>query len=289
MDELARSLVNALMQALPALIQAATDAMAQVSIDHGREVWDALSSSMQTSGANFLTRTPPELSYNLGAVTTVYREFEPALLGALVLSFTLAGLLILGRDYFGWHWQPLSWAPRALIGVAVITRLPAIYAFVIDLFNSVQDAIVGTRIPQMPAPEGIDLVELAVFIVVWIVLGTMLLVKMGYWLIYFAVVLMTGPIAIICMLVPGWGEYYSTWRHTFFGLLIGKALAVLCLAVAAAMVGSIGTSWAGVALSAAVLMLAKDLLTMFAPIRGGGLFGLVRQSTSVVRSAGALF
>lgn len=289
MNEWAQGLLEALLQALPSLIQAATDAMAQVSINHGNQVWDQMSSSMQTSGANFLTRTPPELSYNLGAVTTMYREFEPALIGALVLAFTLAGILVLGREYFGWGWQPLSWAPRALIAVAVIVRLPAIYAFVIDLFNAVCDAIVGTRIPQMPAPAGIDLVELAVMLIVWVVLGFRLLIRMGYWLVYFAVVLITGVLAVIAAVVPGWYPYHVRWRQTFFGLLLGKLLAVLCLAVAAAMTGSIGTSWAGVAISAAVLMIARDMLTMFAPIEGGGLGGLVRQSVSVVRSAGALF
>lgn len=288
MDELARSLVNALMSALPALIQAATDAMAQVSIDHGNQAWDQITSSVSTSGINFLTRTPPELSYNLGTATDLYRQFEPALLGVMTLAIVCAGFGVIGREYFGWSWRLGEQVPRWFLGCLLVASLPRIYSVTIDLFNTVNDAIAVAPLPAPPGPGGVDLVELAVLMIVWVVLGLRLLIRMGYRLVYFVVILILGPIGMMALVIPGSYEYHVLWRRTFVGLLLGQTMVVICLRIASAIAGPLGTSWAGIAVTAAVLMLAHDLATMFAPIRGGGVFAMAKQSVSVVTKAAAL-
>ncbi len=282
MDELAGPLINALMQALPALIQAATDAMAQVSIDHGNAVWSQISTSVQAGDVNFLTRTPPDMSYNLGTATDLYRQFEPALLGVMTLAIVCAGFGVIGREYFGWSWRLAETLPRWFMGCMLVASLPRIYSFSIDLFNTVNDAITAVPLPPPPGPGRVDLLELAVLLIVWIVLGIRLLARMGYRLVYFVVVLILGPIGMMALVIPGAYEYHVTWRRTYIGLLLGQTLVVICLRVASAIAGPLGTSWAGIAVSAAVLMLAHDLATMFAPIRGGGVFAMAKQSVAVV-------
>lgn len=280
---LAGALINALTAALPELLKAATDGLAILTTTISGTAWDAMVGSAQQSDWNFLTRTPPSMSYNLGGVADLAHQWEPALLGAGTLACVFGGIAAAGREYCGWSWGPGEWAARLFIGIALGMSAIRIYTMAIDANNRLLDAIVTAPLPNMPTPD-IDPISAAVIAAMWVVLGFRLIVRMGYRLVYLDLLLVVGPIALVAWTLPGGQSYARFWIKSFVGLLLGQDLVALCLRLASVIGGPLGGSFAGLALGIAVLLLAYDMATIFAEIKGGGLSQVVRQTISVVRA-----
>src|SRR3954463_13727412 len=120
----AAGLVAAFMNAFPQLMQAATDAVAHLVTDKGDVLWDQIANSVQNSDVNFVTRTPPGLSYNMGGISDMYRSWREATAGVVALSVVLAGLAVLGREYLGWTWSLGQWSGRMFLGITFATSMP---------------------------------------------------------------------------------------------------------------------------------------------------------------------
>ena len=78
-------------------------------------------------------------------------------------------------------------------------------------------------------------------------------------------------------------RYARFWIKSFVGLLIGQDLVAICLRLSTAIGGPLGGTFAGLAIGMAVLLLAYDVATIFADIKGGGIMGLVRNSAMAAR------
>lgn len=281
----AGALVQALMNAFPMLIEAATNALATIVTDKGTDVWTQISQTLQQSDMNFVTRTPPSLSYNLGGVTDVYLDWRKATGGIVALAVVAAGLSTLGRIYFGWSWTLGTWSSRTFLGLAAATSMPLIYKLTIDLFNSIQDAIIGFQLPG-PQEATLDPITSTVLLIIWVVLGFRLLIRMGYRLVYFLVLLAIGPLAAYCWVIPQARDFGQMWARAYVGMLVGQFLVTLCLKLSAAAVGAgMGGTIGGVAISIGVLLLAYDLATFAADIKGGGVMGVVKQAAAAVAVA----
>jgi hypothetical protein len=281
------SWIEALSNAVSGLVEKALDAISNRINTAGGDAWTDITSALLNSPLNFLTRTPPELSYNLGSVYDLYSQWEPAFLGIMALSVLLAGLAVLGREVFAWSWTPSEWAGRMFLGVLLGGITPRLYAVSISLHNTICDAIAQANLPSSPNGLGnIDPLSEAVIVVVWVLLGLRLLWRMAYRLIYFDVLLIVGPIAMVCWVLPG-GEFYARfWLRTYIGLLLGQVMVVICLRLAGAVGGLMNGNWAGLAMGIGVLLLAYDMATLFADIKGGGLGSILRP---VLRAGRRLF
>lgn len=275
----AAALISAFMNAFPQLMQAATDAVAHIITDKGDVLWDQIANSVQNSDVNFVTRTPPGLSYNLGGISDIYRDWRGATAGVVALTVVLAGCACIGREYFGWTWKLGEWSARTFLGIAFATSMPFVYATSITLANTASDAISDANMPG-PQNAGFDPWITAILIVVWIVLGLRLLVRMGYRLIYLGVLMCVGPLAAYCWTVPQAHSYWSNWVRSYAGLLVGQVMVALCLKLAAVLIGTMGGTIGSVALSIGVLLLAYDMATIGADIKGGGLMSIVKQTVA---------
>lgn len=279
---LAQSLINALMGALPALMEAATTGLAQLTTLWATADWTAMTATIQRSDLNFMTRMPPGLSYNLGGVMELYNQWEPALLGAGALACVAGAIGVLGRTYFGWSWQLGEWSTRLVIGLMLGSSAPRLYQVVIDASNRICDAIITAPMMGIPSVNEVDPVTGAIILAVWVVLGFRLLVRMGYGLVYFDLLLAVGPIALAGYMIPGGETYAKFWVKAFFGLRVGQVLVAVCLRLATSMSGLLGATFAALALVIGTLLLAYDVATMFAEIKGGGLGRMVRDTTRTI-------
>ena len=276
---LAAAFLASFLNAFPQLLQAATDALANIITDKGDVLWDQIANTAQNADVNFVTRTPPGLSYNLGGITDMYRQWREATAGVVAISVVLAGIAAIGREYFGWSWTLGAWSGRMFLGIAFATSMPFVYATSITMVNDVCDAITGAN---LPGPQGADFDPwfTAALLVVWIIFGIRLLVRMGYRLIYLGVLMIVGPLAAYCWTVPQAHSYWSMWVKNYTGLLVGQVLVTICLKLAATMVGVMGGSLGSVALSIGVLLLAYDMATIGADIKGGGLMQVIKQTVA---------
>lgn len=281
---LIRAFITALLAAFPDFATVATDTFASLIDTRATATWQSIGAGVLNADTNFLTRTPPALSYNLGGVTDLYRAWEPAIFGLGTLSCVLAGIAAVGREYFAWSWAPGEWGARFFIGILLGLSMPRFYVFTIDLTNRICDAIVSTSLPSLPSGP-MDPIAMAVLVVVWVVLGIRLLWRMAYRLIYFDILLILGPLAVLMAVLPGGQRYASMWWRAYIGLLVGQVLVVICLRLAAALGSPGGGTWGGIALGIGVLLLAYDLAVMLAEIRGGGLVGVVATTVRVMRRA----
>jgi hypothetical protein len=181
------------------------------------------------------------------------------------------------RTFFAWGWEIPETLARVILATLLGTSAPRIYQVTIDLTNRLCDAIVGAQLPSLNTGQGaVDPLTMGVLIVVWLILGIRLLARMGYRMIYFDVLLIIGPVALAAWAIPGGERYARQWVQSYVGLLLGQLLVAICLRLAGGLGGLLGASFAGLALGIGSLLLAYDLATMFAEIRGGGLGSIVR-------------
>lgn len=279
---LVTQLIAALMSALPKLIEAATTGLAQLSTLWATADWSSMTATIQRSDLNFVTRTPPRLSYNLGGVMDLYNEWQPVFLGGGALACVCGAAAAMGRVYFGWSWSLGENAARLIIGLALGLNAPRMYQIVIDASNRVCDAIVTSPFPLEPPTVPVDPVTAAIIFVIWVILGFRLLVRMGYRIVYFDLLLAVGPVALAGLFIPGGETYARFWLKAFFGLLIGQVLVTVCFRLSGALNGEMAGNFAGLAMGIGVLLLAYDLATMFADIKGGGLGGVLRGAGKAI-------
>jgi len=276
------ALTRWLLDSVVPIVTAVLNGLAELLTGRSNAVWESIASTTNSSPIQFITRTPPEMTYNLGAVADLYKSWEPAVFGVITLSCVLAGLAALGREYFGWSWAPGEYAARMFLGVLLVLSIPRVYIFSIDLINTIDGAIIGAPLPSVPGGD-MDPITRLVLLIVWIVLGFRLLWRMAYRLVYLDVLLILGPLAMMCWVLPGGQPYARRWTTTFIGLLVGQVLVVICLRLAAAIAGPSGSTWGGIALGVGVLLLAYDMATWLADIKGGGLMGVVKSTVGVAR------
>ncbi len=288
-NPLAQALIDALRSALPLLMQAAIDGLASLFTALASTAWQSMiASAFQAHPLNFVTRTPPDMSYNLGGVADLAQQFQPVITGVSALACVLGGGAAMGREYLGWSWAPGEFAVRLFVGTLLGVNAIRIYTAAIDANNRILDLIVTTPLPNIPT-SAIDPLTGAVVTVVWVILGFRLLVRMGYRILWLDLLLIVGPFALACWMLPGAHGYARYWIRTVVGLLIGQDLVAICLRLATVIGGPLVGTFGGLALGIGILLLAHDVATMFADIKGGGLGQVVRQTMGAMRLAGAAF
>jgi hypothetical protein len=273
--------INALLLNIGALMAAGLDALTNLLSGRAETTWQQVGSSLVTSDFNFITQTPGNLSYNLGGVADLYRQWDPLLVSAIAVSIFAAGLSAVGREYFAWSWHPGEWASRLTIGILCAVSTMHIYMITIDLTNALCRLISTAGLPGQTEGD-FDPIALLVIVLMWIVLGMRVAVRMAYRLIYLDVLLVLGPLAMMSWVIPKGQPYAAYWTRTFVGLLIGQIGVCACFRLAQQIATPFGANWGGIAIAAGALLLAYDMATMFTDIKGGGLAGAVRGATTAL-------
>ena len=223
------------------------------------------------SGFNVLTRTAPEWTYQQPQVVQLANDLVPAINGITALAVVLAGIGIIGREFWGWTWGPVESGAKIAMGVVLGTGAVRLCAWSIDLVDRINDGLGGVALARPPglliAGSVLDTLVSAVLVIPWFVCGLwlylLMIERLGMLLLLFVI----GPVALGVWGIPQARWFTLSWARWWFGWLIGQPLALICLKLAAAMAGLFGGGSTGVLFGIAMLLLARKAATML--VAGG--------------------
>lgn len=209
--------------------------------------------------ANFLLGTPPAFSYNNQGVLFLYATFSlPVSILFVVLIIAWAGFSMVVKPQLGMSYQAVvEFLPRLVLGVGlavfglanIITPGNFITGWMsglIQLVNVIDQAIRNPVILQ-PATTWPALVDdptaagivFAFFSAAETILLIMILWQLVVRVAVIDVLLVCGPLAMVCWILPQTQRWTELWIRTFIGMLVVQPIQLLALNIGGYMVASL--------------------------------------------------
>lgn len=243
-------------------------------------------------GLNFITRTPPELSYRHPDVVRLWGVTRAAADAALALILLVGGYNVMLRHHLGERYDgALELLPRVVVG-ALLANLSMWWAgAAIDAENALC-AAVGAQLPNagrfLPLLAGAALawtplrLVLAVAILFFLIVCLLLVFQMLMRLVLVDVLLILAPLGLICWILPQTQAWARRWSTAFIGAVLTQFIQVLGLVLAVNLVAPFG---AGASPAASALGPLLGLAGMWLVLKLPGLVGHhVGDGTGLVRS-----
>jgi TrbL/VirB6 plasmid conjugal transfer protein len=260
---------------------------------------------------NLISQTPAGLSYASDVVVRLWETMRYVANGALAVVTVWGGVNVMVQSqvrapYHG----ALELLPRLVLSAILVNTSLYWGRFVIELNNLLCQGLGEGSIPawdSLRQPEaGSGLMNL-IAMVIYLVMGLMLLGQMLMRLALVDTLLVIGPLALTCWVLPQTVSWARLWFNTFFGTVFVQFVQVLVLQLGAdlikhlpAALPSLGSdpidhsrAWLmTLLLGVAVLQLARRVPRLMPGYPGGGGNGLVgigvlRYMASLVRVASA--
>jgi hypothetical protein len=255
---------------------------------------------------NVISQTPPGLSYQSEAVGHLWGSVRAAANAGLAVVTVWGGVNMMVHPQIRAPYHgALELVPRVLLsGILINTSLDWGH-FVIDLNNALCQMFGSTSIPAwnlVAGPgAGSGLVNL-IAMVIYLLMGLLLLGQMLMRLALLDALLVIGPLALLCWVLPQTYGWARLWFSTFFGTVFVQSIQVLVLQLGGLLIQSLpkilpsggsdpadtGRVWLmTLLLGVAVLQLTRKVPRLMPgyPAGGGGGGGLatVRMLTSYIR------
>jgi hypothetical protein len=254
---------------------------------------------------NLITQTPAGLSYDNPAVQSLWGTSRTVANAGLAVVTVWGGVnMIVSPHVRAPYHGALELVPRVLLsGILVNTSLDW-GRFVVDLNNALSSTFGATSMPAWDSvvqggssPELLNLIAMAIYLV----MGLLLLAQMLMRLALLDALLVIGPLALLCWVLPQTYAWARLWFSTFFGTVFVQSIQVLVLQLGVGLIQrlptllqSMGSSpvdngrvWlVTLLLGVAVLQLARKVPRLMSPLLGGGAdsgLGTLRQVASLVR------
>jgi hypothetical protein len=266
---------------------------------------------MGPGSANIITQTPPGLSYSNGAVVGLWHTLRTAANVGLAVVTVWGGVNlmvnpVIRAPYHG----ALELVPRVLLsGILINTSLDWGH-FVIDLNNAICEALGSTAMPawsSVVSPNAgsalLDLIAIAIYLVMALLLLGQMLMRLAL----LDALLVIGPLALLCWVVPQTYGWARLWFNTFFGTVFVQSIQVLVLQLGTQLIlslppllPSLGSdpidAWRlwllTLFLGVAVLQLARKVPRLMPGFSGGGSpgggsvnLGSLRQISALIRGS----
>jgi hypothetical protein len=255
---------------------------------------------------NLITQTPAGLSYDNPAVQNLWGTTRTVANAGLAVVTVWGGVnLMISPHIRAPYHGALELVPRVLLsGILVNTSLDW-GRFVIDLNNALSSKFGSTSIPAWDSvmagtsPELLNLIAMAIYLF----MGLLLLAQMLMRLALLDALLVIGPLALLCWVLPQTYAWARLWFSTFFGTVFVQSIQVLVLQLGAGLIQrlpslleSMGSSpvdsgrvWLmTLLLGVAVLQLARKVPRLLSPLLGVGTdsgVGSMRQVSTLVKLA----
>jgi hypothetical protein len=227
---------------------------------------------------DFIRTTPPDLTYQHAGVVTMTRVALAAagsLLALAVVGFAFA--LMLGQR---------PGAGRLAFAAALSLTDLVWWDLGIRLNNAITAAIDAPTVwsivkPHLALPEltadPIKAFGPAVLVIVYAIVVLLLVLAQGARLALIEVMIVVGPLALLCGTLDATRHFYSRYMVLAAGTLFSQVLVVVCLKLAPILAG-VGPGVIGALLGIMVLLLARKMPSMLASgqhSNGGGIMRLL--------------
>ncbi len=181
--------------------------------------------------ANFITQTPPSLTYQNEDLRGLCATMQRAANAALAAILTIGALNALVRPHFGLTYHSLSaFVPRLIVGAILVNTALWWGQFAIDLNNALAGSIQGATPPNWNSLNGAHqaLVDIVLGLV-YVVVGLLLVVQMLMRLAWIDVLLVVAPLAGACWVLPQTQGWAQAWNEHFFGAVFTQFVQVVAL------------------------------------------------------------
>jgi hypothetical protein len=256
-----------LTQVIPSLVLPFLSKLAQVIADALGGVWDAITGS----GINLLSRTAPEWVTSNADALALANDVTVALNGITALAVVVAGIGIIGREFWGFSWGPVESAAKIALGVVYGSAAIRLCAWSVDLVDQVNSGLGGTSLAKPPGVlvtgSVLDTLVSALLLIPWFVIGLWLMLLMAERLGMLVVLFVIAPVAIGVWGIPQVRWVSVGWAKMWFGWLVAQPLALICLKLASVMAGLFGGGSIAVFVGIAMLLVARQAALMFVPGR----------------------
>jgi hypothetical protein len=256
-----------LTQVIPSLVLPFLSKLAQVIADALGGVWDAITGS----GINLLSRTAPEWVTNNPDAVALANDLTIALNGITALAVVVAGIGIIGREFWGFSWGPVESAAKIALGVVYGSAAIRLCAWSVDLVDQVNSGLGGTSLAKPPGVlvtgSVLDTLVSALLLIPWFVVGLWLMLLMAERLGMLVVLFVIAPVAIGVWGIPQVRWVSVGWAKLWFGWLVAQPLALICLKLASVMAGLFSGGSVAIFVGIAMLLAARQAALMFVPGR----------------------
>ena len=249
------------------------------SVDQMREAM----ASLCCQSLNFVTQTPPALSYASPSVRGLWGTVRAIANAGLVLAAAWGAFNVIVRGHLGspYH-EALDLFPRLALGALLVNTSLWWTQLAVDANNALCGAVGQAGLPAWDRVGSVGQAAVAVVVtLVYLVMGLILLLQQLARLALVDVLLVLAPVGLLCWILPQTQNWARLWSGTFFTTVFTQFAQVATLRVGASLIGDYLTLGWGDAqilsllLAIAVLALTVKMPSLMRASVGGGM-GFVR-------------
>ncbi len=247
--------------------------------------------------ANFITQTPPSLTYQNDDIRGLYGTMRGAANAALALITTVGALNGLLRPHFGLRYHSLSaFVPRLLVGALLVNTALWWVQFAIDVNNALAASIGHATPPNWNSLNGAHQALTDIVLgLVYVVVGLLLLLQMLMRLAWIDVLLVVSPLAAACWVLPQTQGWAQSWNEQFTGAVFTQFVQVVALKLGGMLLVAVlrlepNVSWLSFLVGAATLWLTWRIPGLMRAGAGGNIADMLAKALVlrfVLRSGGS--
>ena len=257
---------------------------------------------------NVISQTPAGLSYDSEAVKSLWGGMRNVANAGLAVVTVWGGVNMMVHPHIRAPYHgALELLPRVVLSGIMVNSSLGWGRFVVDLNNALCQYIGSTTMPawtnlMAPPQAGAVLMNL-IAVAIYLIMGLLLLGQMLMRLALLDGLLVIGPLALLCWVLPQTYSWARLWFSTFFGAVFVQSIQVLVLRLGADLIQTLpsmlpsvgadpieqGRAWmATLLLGIAVLQLARKIPRLMPGLAIGGFPMLPRPDSGVARDMASL-
>ncbi|HEV2238346.1 MAG TPA: conjugal transfer protein TrbL family protein [Ktedonobacterales bacterium] len=193
---------------------------------------------LHTSSFNFISLTPPGGTYQSTSVVALWRWALGVMDAALAVIAMWGGYNALVRHQIGARYHSaLEFLPRLALAALAANLSLLFAAFFIDLNNALCDGIGAVALPGYgqlgTLGQGMALLLLAL---IYGVVGLLLVLQMLLRLALLDLLIITGPLGLLCWALPQTQAWARLWTSTFVATTLVQFLQMATLKLGASLI-----------------------------------------------------
>jgi hypothetical protein len=187
--------------------------------------------AVTSSSFNFVTRTPPDVSYGHPKVGELSDKLRAVANAALALIALWGGVNVILRHHLAAPYHTaMELGPRLVVGALLVNTSDSWTRFVIDANNGLCEAVGGQSLPILERPESfsvvaIDLAATIVYLIACLLLVLQALMRLAL----VDVLIVVAPLGLAGWVLPQTQGWARLWSSSFAAAVFTQFLQVLAL------------------------------------------------------------